>query len=48
MPESPLPGPVEGEFADVSGGRPVVLSNLKSLLETGSPLPQDPWAMPGH
>ncbi|MCI3242409.1 MULTISPECIES: ArsR/SmtB family transcription factor [Streptomyces] len=38
----------EGEFADVSGGWPAVLSNLKSLLETGSPLPQEPWAVPGH
>lgn len=38
----------EGEFADVSGGWPAVLSNLKSLLETGSPLPQEPWAVPSH
>jgi uncharacterized protein YndB with AHSA1/START domain/DNA-binding transcriptional ArsR family regulator len=38
----------EGEFADVSGGWPAVLSNLKSFLETGSPLPQEPWAVPGH
>jgi uncharacterized protein YndB with AHSA1/START domain/DNA-binding transcriptional ArsR family regulator len=38
----------EGEFVDVSGGWPAVLSNLKSLLETGSPLPQEPWAVPGH
>jgi uncharacterized protein YndB with AHSA1/START domain/DNA-binding transcriptional ArsR family regulator len=38
----------EGELADVSGGWPAVLSNLKSLLETGSPLPQEPWSVPGH
>jgi uncharacterized protein YndB with AHSA1/START domain len=24
------------------------LSNLKSLLETGSPLPQEPWLVPGN
>jgi uncharacterized protein YndB with AHSA1/START domain/DNA-binding transcriptional ArsR family regulator len=34
-----------GELADVGGGWPAVLSNLKSLLETGSPLPQAPWEM---
>ncbi|MFI1167521.1 ArsR/SmtB family transcription factor [Streptomyces sp. NPDC020801] len=38
----------EGELAEVSGGWPVVLSNLKSLIETGSPLPQDPWSVPGR
>ncbi|MFB7110903.1 ArsR/SmtB family transcription factor [Streptomyces sp. NPDC056190] len=38
----------EGELADVSGGWPAVLSNLKSLVETGSPLPQEPWLVPGH
>ena len=37
----------EGELSDVSGGWPAVLSNLKSLLETGSPLPQSPWQVPG-
>ncbi|MFI1354593.1 ArsR/SmtB family transcription factor [Streptomyces sp. NPDC020898] len=36
----------EGEYADVSGGWPAVLSNLKSLIETGSPLPQEPWLVP--
>jgi uncharacterized protein YndB with AHSA1/START domain/DNA-binding transcriptional ArsR family regulator len=36
----------EAELADVSGGWPAVLSNLKSLIETGSPLPQEPWTMP--
>ncbi|MGW3288972.1 ArsR/SmtB family transcription factor [Streptomyces sp. NPDC001002] len=38
----------EGDLADVSLGWPAVLSNLKSLLETGSPLPQEPWLVPGH
>ena len=37
----------EGELSDVSGGWPAVLSNLKSVLETGSPLPQAPWLVPG-
>jgi uncharacterized protein YndB with AHSA1/START domain/DNA-binding transcriptional ArsR family regulator len=36
----------EGERADVASGWPAVLSNLKSLLETGSPLPQEPWQVP--
>ncbi|MGW4274089.1 SRPBCC family protein [Streptomyces seoulensis] len=27
-------------------GWPAVLSNLKSLIETGTPLPQDPWLVP--
>lgn len=36
----------EGELADVSTGWPAVLSNLKSLLETGGPLPQEPWLVP--
>lgn len=29
----------------ISHGWPAVLANLKSLLETGAPLPQDPWKM---
>ena len=29
----------------VSGGWPQILSNLKSLLETGHTLPQPPWEM---
>ncbi|MGW0948363.1 ArsR/SmtB family transcription factor [Streptomyces sp. NPDC002623] len=37
----------EGALADVSLGWPAVLSNLKSLLETGRTLPQEPWLMPG-
>ncbi|KUO15617.1 ArsR/SmtB family transcription factor [Streptomyces dysideae] len=36
----------EGELADASSGWPAVLSNLKSLLETGHPLPQEPWLVP--
>ncbi|SNX56283.1 ArsR family transcriptional regulator [Streptomyces sp. TLI_55] len=38
--------PDEGALGDVSLGWPAVLSNLKSLLETGSPLPEEPWLMP--
>jgi uncharacterized protein YndB with AHSA1/START domain len=38
----------EGELADVSGGWPAVLANLKSLLETGSPMPQAPWEVPSR
>jgi uncharacterized protein YndB with AHSA1/START domain/DNA-binding transcriptional ArsR family regulator len=37
----------DAEFRGVSAGWPAVLSNLKSLVETGSPLPQDPWLVPG-
>ncbi|MFC4469663.1 ArsR/SmtB family transcription factor [Streptomyces xiangluensis] len=36
----------EAEAADAASGWSAVLSNLKSLLETGSPLPEDPWTMP--
>jgi len=32
-------------FEAVSAGWPAVLANLKSLLETGHPLPQAPWEM---
>ncbi|MCD9877718.1 ArsR/SmtB family transcription factor [Streptomyces guryensis] len=38
----------EGALSDVSDGWPAVLSNLKSLLETGSPLPQEPWSVRGR
>lgn len=38
----------EAALADVSSGWPAVLSNLKSLLETGSPLPEQPWLMPSR
>jgi hypothetical protein len=31
------------ERRDISLGWPAVLSNLKSLIETGSPLPREPW-----
>jgi len=37
-----------GELSDVSGGWPAVLSNLKTVLETGSPLSQAPWLVPRH
>ena len=33
----------EAERAGAAAGWAAVLSNLKSLLETGSPLPQEPW-----
>ncbi|MFI2642214.1 SRPBCC family protein [Streptomyces sp. NPDC018610] len=36
----------EAELAQASHGWPAVLSNLKSLIETGSPLPLDPWLIP--
>jgi uncharacterized protein YndB with AHSA1/START domain/DNA-binding transcriptional ArsR family regulator len=36
----------ESAVKEVSIGWPAVLANLKSLLETGSPLPQEPWLMP--
>lgn len=35
------------EYAQASGGWAAVLSNLKSFLETGSPLPTEPWTQPG-
>jgi uncharacterized protein YndB with AHSA1/START domain/DNA-binding transcriptional ArsR family regulator len=35
--------------AGISQGWPAVLANLKSLLETGDVLPQEPWSMsPAH
>ncbi|GAA2630841.1 metalloregulator ArsR/SmtB family transcription factor [Streptomyces vastus] len=36
----------ESDVAAAASGWSAVLSNLKSLLETGSPLPEEPWAMP--
>ena len=36
---------VPGDYEAVSAGWPAVLSNLKSLLETGHVLPQAPWEM---
>ncbi|MFD4523491.1 ArsR/SmtB family transcription factor [Streptomyces sp. NPDC058470] len=38
----------EGELGQVSSGWPVVLSSLKSLLETGAPLPREPWVVPSR
>ena len=35
----------EKDLRDSAGGWAAVLSNLKSLLETGHPLPQAPWEM---
>lgn len=34
-------------YRGIAGGWPAVLSNLKSLLETGAALPQSPWEMSG-
>ncbi|MBJ8348435.1 metalloregulator ArsR/SmtB family transcription factor [Antrihabitans sp. YC2-6] len=36
----------EDERADAASGWAAVLSNLKSIIETGHPLPQAPWEMP--
>ncbi|MBV6699079.1 SRPBCC family protein [Kitasatospora aureofaciens] len=36
----------EAERADSEQGWSAVLSNLKTYLETGHPLPQQPWTMP--
>ena len=36
----------QGDHDAVAAGWPAVLANLKSLLETGSVLPQAPWEMP--
>ncbi|MEU6677020.1 metalloregulator ArsR/SmtB family transcription factor [Streptomyces sp. NPDC046925] len=36
----------EAERDAAASGWAAVLSNLKSLLETGSPLPQEPWLVP--
>jgi uncharacterized protein YndB with AHSA1/START domain len=40
--------PDEDALRDATSGWAAVLSNLKSLLETGSPLPQEPWLMPSR
>jgi uncharacterized protein YndB with AHSA1/START domain len=37
--------PTPGDVAAASAGWPAVLANLKSLLETGTVLPQAPWEM---
>ncbi|QXC59915.1 metalloregulator ArsR/SmtB family transcription factor [Aquihabitans sp. G128] len=36
---------IPDHYRQISGGWPVVLSNLKSYLETGSPLPPDLWGL---
>jgi uncharacterized protein YndB with AHSA1/START domain/DNA-binding transcriptional ArsR family regulator len=36
------------DLRDASGGWPAVLSNLKSLLETGRTMTRDPWLMPAE
>ena len=36
----------DAERAEAAGGWAAVLSNLKSLVETGHALPQAPWEMP--
>ena len=36
----------ETDRVAAASGWPAVLSNLKSLIETGSPLPQEPWLVP--
>ena len=38
--------PTEKDYADAALGWPAVLANLKSLLETGAPLPETPWEVP--
>ncbi|WP_107097595.1 metalloregulator ArsR/SmtB family transcription factor [Streptomyces sp. WMMB 322] len=36
----------DNEREEAASGWAAVLSNLKSLLETGSPLPREPWLVP--
>jgi uncharacterized protein YndB with AHSA1/START domain/DNA-binding transcriptional ArsR family regulator len=38
----------EAEREGAAAGWSAVLANLKSMLETGHPLPQAPWTMSGH
>jgi uncharacterized protein YndB with AHSA1/START domain len=38
--------PSDNDYELAASGWPAVLSNLKSLLETGRVLPQRPWEMP--
>jgi len=38
--------PDEKALQQVRHGWPAVLSNMKSFIETGHPLPQQPWTMP--
>ena len=37
--------PSQKDLEALSAGWPAVMANLKSLLETGKPLPQAPWEM---
>lgn len=38
----------EAERNDAADGWPAVISNLKTFIELGRPLPQAPWEMPGR
>jgi len=38
----------EAALSDAASGWSAVLSNLKSFVETGRPLPQEPWLMPSR
>lgn len=38
----------EAMLRDTAAGWAAVLSNLKSFIETGSPLPQEPWLVPNR
>jgi hypothetical protein len=38
----------EADRQAAAAGWPAVLSNLKSLIETGHPLPEAPWEMSGQ
>ncbi|MFJ2260694.1 hypothetical protein ACIOKD_20520 [Streptomyces sp. NPDC087844] len=38
----------ETAVKQVSLGWPAVLADLQSLLETGKPLPREPWLVPEH
>jgi uncharacterized protein YndB with AHSA1/START domain/DNA-binding transcriptional ArsR family regulator len=40
--------PTEADREAIAHGWPAVLANLKSLLETGTVLPQAPWEMPAQ
>jgi uncharacterized protein YndB with AHSA1/START domain/DNA-binding transcriptional ArsR family regulator len=40
--------PTDQDRRDVSHGWPAVLANLKTLLETGHPLPREPWVKPAR
>lgn len=40
--------PSDDDYAAAAHGWPAVLANLKSLLETGTPLPETPWEVPAE